>query len=90
MRGAQIAVKRAYEPAAAGDGHRVLVDRMWPRGIKKEALHVDVGARKSLSGRGMPAQGVGPVNDLCTGSAVGTGAGWAGTAAVAAACHSGL
>lgn len=29
-------VKRIYEPAAPGDGTRVLVDRLWPRGISKE------------------------------------------------------
>lgn len=31
-----IAVKRVYEPASASDGQRVLVDRIWPRGITKE------------------------------------------------------
>lgn len=36
-----IHIKRAYEPADASDGHRVLVDRLWPRGIKKEAAHLD-------------------------------------------------
>jgi len=36
-----IQVKRVYEPAAARDGARFLVDRLWPRGLKKEALHVD-------------------------------------------------
>jgi uncharacterized protein YeaO (DUF488 family) len=30
-----ILIKRAYEPAAAADGIRVLVDRLWPRGVKK-------------------------------------------------------
>ena len=36
-----IAVKRIYEPAPSADGARVLVDRLWPRGISKEkaALH---------------------------------------------------
>lgn len=33
-----IKMKRAYEPAQKGDGYRVLVDRLWPRGIKKEKL----------------------------------------------------
>jgi uncharacterized protein YeaO (DUF488 family) len=32
------AIKRAYEPAAPDDGERYLVDRLWPRGVKKEAL----------------------------------------------------
>ena len=33
-----IRVKRAYDPPAASDGARVLVDRLWPRGVTKEAL----------------------------------------------------
>jgi uncharacterized protein YeaO (DUF488 family) len=36
-----IKVKRAYEAPAADDGARFLVDRLWPRGIKKEALKLD-------------------------------------------------
>lgn len=36
-----IKIKRIYEPFAASDGYRVLVDRLWPRGIKKEKAHVD-------------------------------------------------
>jgi uncharacterized protein YeaO (DUF488 family) len=36
-----IRIKRAYEPAARGDGRRILVERLWPRGMKKEALHAD-------------------------------------------------
>ncbi|HEY9175503.1 MAG TPA: DUF488 domain-containing protein [Verrucomicrobiae bacterium] len=31
-------IKRAYEPAAPEDGERFLVDRLWPRGVKKETL----------------------------------------------------
>jgi uncharacterized protein YeaO (DUF488 family) len=31
-------IKRAYEPAAPHDGERYLVDRLWPRGVKKETL----------------------------------------------------
>lgn len=31
-------IKRAYEPAAAEDGERYLVDRLWPRGVKKKDL----------------------------------------------------
>jgi uncharacterized protein YeaO (DUF488 family) len=38
---AQISIKRAYDPVAAGDGYRVLVDRLWPRGIRKQALRLD-------------------------------------------------
>jgi len=33
-----IRIKRAYEPPAADDGVRILIDRLWPRGIRKEAL----------------------------------------------------
>ena len=36
-----IRIKRAYEPRARGDGRRILVERLWPRGMKKEALHAD-------------------------------------------------
>ncbi|MDD5434976.1 MAG: DUF488 domain-containing protein [Nitrospira sp.] len=34
-----IKVKRVYDQAEKEDGDRFLVDRLWPRGIKKEALH---------------------------------------------------
>ena len=37
-----ILVKRIYEPAAKSDGFRVLVDRLWPRGIAKEAAKLDL------------------------------------------------
>ncbi len=36
-----IQIKRAYDPASARDGWRVLVDRLWPRGISKEKLKLD-------------------------------------------------
>ena len=36
-----IQLKRAYEPAAGKDGQRLLVERLWPRGMKKEALVLD-------------------------------------------------
>lgn len=36
-----IMIKRLYEPHAPSDGRRVLVDGLWPRGIKKEALELD-------------------------------------------------
>jgi uncharacterized protein YeaO (DUF488 family) len=34
-------VKRIYEQPARSDGKRVLVDRMWPRGLKREDAHID-------------------------------------------------
>ena len=36
-----IRIKRAYDPVAPGDGRRVLVDRLWPRGASKEAARID-------------------------------------------------
>jgi uncharacterized protein YeaO (DUF488 family) len=36
-----IKLKRVYEPASPDDGVRILVERLWPRGIKKDALKVD-------------------------------------------------
>ena len=40
-----VKTKRAYEPAARADGFRVLVDRLWPRGVTKQAARVDLWAR---------------------------------------------
>lgn len=37
-----IQVKRAYESAAESDGFRVLVDRMWPRGVSKKDAAIDL------------------------------------------------
>jgi uncharacterized protein YeaO (DUF488 family) len=34
-------IKRAYEPPAPEDGLRVLVDRLWPRGLQKSAARID-------------------------------------------------
>ena len=38
---AMIRIKRTYDPPARGDGRRILVERLWPRGMKKEALAAD-------------------------------------------------
>src|ERR1051325_8833150 len=51
--GVMIRVKRVYEPAAATDGTRFLVDRLWPRGLKKE----DVKMQRWM-------KGVSPTNQL--------------------------
>jgi len=40
-----IKLKRIYDPYAESDGKRVLVDRLWPRGIKKEAAGLDLWLR---------------------------------------------
>lgn len=42
---ANIRLKRAYQPAAADDGQRILVDRLWPRGVKKEDGAIDQWAK---------------------------------------------
>lgn len=36
-----IRLKRVYEPPASEDGKRFLVDRLWPRGVKREALQLE-------------------------------------------------
>ena len=36
-----VQVRRAYDPPEADDGQRVLVDRLWPRGLSKERAHLD-------------------------------------------------
>lgn len=40
-----VQIKRIYEPAAADDGYRVLVDRLWPRGVSRERARLDEWAR---------------------------------------------
>lgn len=40
-----VQLKRVYERASLADGHRVLVDRLWPRGLTKEAARIDVWLR---------------------------------------------
>ena len=41
-----IATKRAYEPADPSDGYRVLIDRLWPRGISKSRADLDAWAKE--------------------------------------------
>ena len=36
-----IRIKRAYDPPARSDGRRILVERLWPRGMKKQAVAAD-------------------------------------------------
>jgi uncharacterized protein YeaO (DUF488 family) len=42
-----IQIKRAYEPAAPSDGRRVLVERLWPRGVSKARLRLDDWAKSA-------------------------------------------
>jgi uncharacterized protein YeaO (DUF488 family) len=37
----RVKLKRAYEPATASDGTRILIDRLWPRGVKKADAAID-------------------------------------------------
>ena len=48
-----VAIKRAYEPSSRNDGTRILVDRLWPRGLKKEDAHIEKWMRE-----------LGPSNEL--------------------------
>lgn len=42
-----ITTKRVYDPPAPGDGFRVLVDRLWPRGLRKDHAHLDLWAKEA-------------------------------------------
>ncbi len=42
---AGIGLKRAYQPPSPGDGTRILVDRLWPRGVRKADAAIDHWAR---------------------------------------------
>ncbi len=48
-----IKLKRAYEPASAGDGTRVLVDRLWPRGVSKDAAALDLWLKELAPSTGL-------------------------------------
>lgn len=41
-----IGLKRVYDPAAESDGYRILVDRVWPRGLTEETARVDLWLRR--------------------------------------------
>jgi uncharacterized protein YeaO (DUF488 family) len=41
-----VRLKRAYEPAVAADGYRILIDRLWPRGVSREEARLDEWARE--------------------------------------------
>ena len=42
-----IALKRAYEPPEQSDGCRVLVERLWPRGVSKQDARIDLRAKEA-------------------------------------------
>src|SRR5436190_4756106 len=41
-----VRAKRAYDPAEDGDGYRVLIDHVWPRGVSRERAKLDQWARE--------------------------------------------
>lgn len=41
-----IELKRVYDPASESDGYRILVDRLWPRGLTEESARVDLWLRR--------------------------------------------
>ena len=49
----EIKLKRIYEPEEEGDGFRILVDRLYPRGIKKEDLRVDLWDKEIAPSEGL-------------------------------------
>ena len=46
-----IRIKRIYEPTAVEDGYRVLVDRLWPRGVSKEKANINEWAKNIAPSR---------------------------------------
>ncbi|GBC76587.1 hypothetical protein HRbin08_00049 [bacterium HR08] len=52
-----IRLKRVYDPVEPSDGRRFLVERLWPRGIRKEALHLE-GWLKEVAPTGVPMRSI--------------------------------
>lgn len=48
-----VPIKRIYAPYAKQDGFRILVDRLWPRGIKKEEGHIDLWLKEVAPSTGL-------------------------------------
>lgn len=48
-----VRLKRAYEQAASSDGYRVLIDRMWPRGVSHERARLDAWERELAPSTGL-------------------------------------
>lgn len=49
----EIRTKRIYDRRGSGDGFRVLVDRLWPRGVKKQDADIDVWAKEIAPSDGL-------------------------------------
>ena len=52
----KLRIKRAYEPPHAGDGARVLVDRLWPRGLSRERGKIDLWLKEIAPSDGLRRQ----------------------------------
>lgn len=48
-----VKIKRIYEPLGDADGYRVLVDRLWPRGVKKESADIDLWMKEVTPSTGL-------------------------------------
>jgi uncharacterized protein YeaO (DUF488 family) len=48
-----VRAKRVYDAADPGDGHRVLIDHVWPRGVSRERAHLDEWARELAPSDGL-------------------------------------
>ena len=46
VKSAGIRIKRVYDPPSEDDGLRVLIDRLWPSGLKKSGSHIDLWAKE--------------------------------------------
>ena len=53
VKAANVKVKRAYDPPQASDGTRILVDRLWPRGVKKTEAAIDQWAKELTPSAGL-------------------------------------
>ena len=43
----ELSTKRVYEPASEEDGKRILIDRLWPRGLSREKARIDYWAKEA-------------------------------------------
>jgi uncharacterized protein YeaO (DUF488 family) len=48
-----IQIKRVYDPPVKEDGKRFLVERLWPRGMKKDAIHIDAWCKEAAPSDGL-------------------------------------
>ncbi|WP_309119944.1 DUF488 family protein [Paenibacillus sp.] len=53
MENVAIAVKRIYDPAEAADGRRILVDRLWPRGVSKDRAQLTLWMKEVAPSAGL-------------------------------------